>query len=72
MVLMDGWADLAIEILKLVDPFIRSGGVILSDNVGTFKAALKPYVEYLQNPASDYRSTTLALKGGTEFSVKVK
>jgi predicted O-methyltransferase YrrM len=72
MMLMDGWADLAIEILKLVDPFIRSGGVILSDNVGTFKAALKPYVEYLQNPASGYRSTTLALKGGTEFSVKMR
>jgi predicted O-methyltransferase YrrM len=70
LVLMDGWANLAIEVLKLVDPFVRPGGVIVSDNVGTFKAELRPYVEYLQNPASGYRSATLALKGGTEFSIK--
>lgn len=72
LVLMDGWAHLAIEVLKLVDPFIRTGGIILSDNVGTFKDEMKSYVEFLQNPESGYRSTTLALKGGTEFSVKVR
>ncbi|MBW4690470.1 MAG: class I SAM-dependent methyltransferase [Lyngbya sp. HA4199-MV5] len=71
LVLMDGWANLAIEVLKLVDPHIRPGGVIVSDNVGTFKEALQSYVAFLQNPASRYRSSTLALKGGTEFSVKV-
>jgi predicted O-methyltransferase YrrM len=72
LVLMDGWANLAIEVLKLVDPFIRRGGIIVSDNVGTFKEALRSYVEFLQNPESGYRSATLALKGGTEFAVKVR
>ncbi|NJL42754.1 MAG: methyltransferase [Pseudanabaena sp. RU_4_16] len=71
MILMDGWAHLALDVLKLVDPFIRTGGIVLSDNVGTFKDDLKPYVEFLQNPANGYRSATLDLKGGTEFSVKV-
>jgi predicted O-methyltransferase YrrM len=71
MLLMDGWAHLALDILKLVDPFMNKGSIILSDNVGTFKNDLKPYVEFLQNPANGYRSTTLDLKGGTEFSVKV-
>lgn len=71
MILMDGWAHLALDVLKLVDPFIRIGGIVLSDNVGTFKADLKPYVEFLQNPANGYRSATLDLKGGTELSVKV-
>jgi predicted O-methyltransferase YrrM len=72
LVLMDGWANLAIEVLRLLDPCIRSGGIVLSDNIGTFKEDLKSYVEFLQDPANGYRSTTLNLKGGTEFSIKLK
>ena len=71
MLLVDGWADLALDILKLIDPSIRKGGIVISDNVGTFKADLRSYVEYLQDPENGYRSTTLNLKGGTEFAVKV-
>jgi predicted O-methyltransferase YrrM len=70
LVLVDGWAHLALDVLKVLDPFIRKGGVVISDNVGTFKDALKPYVEFLQDPSNGYRSSTLQLKGGTEFSVK--
>jgi hypothetical protein len=44
---------------------------VISDNVGTFKNALKPYVDFLQDPANGYRSGTLQLKGGTEFAFKV-
>lgn len=72
LMLMDGWANLAIEVLKLVDPQIKTGGVIVSDNVGTFKDDLRSYVEFLQKPESGYRSATLTLKGGTEFTVKVR
>ncbi|MBW4471490.1 MAG: class I SAM-dependent methyltransferase [Stenomitos rutilans HA7619-LM2] len=72
LVLMDGWIHLAIDVLKLLDPFIRPGGIVVSDNVGTFKDDLKPYVEFLQDPVNGYRSATLALKAGTEFSVKVR
>ena len=70
MLLVDGWANLALDILKLVDPYIRKGGIIISDNVGTFKEDLRNYVEYLQDPKNGYCSTTLNLKGGTEFAVK--
>ncbi|MEH2465050.1 O-methyltransferase [Nostoc sp.] len=72
LVLIDGWTHLALDVLKILDPLIRQGGVIISDNVNTFKDGLKSYVEFLQNPANGYRTSTLNLKGGTEFSVKVK
>jgi hypothetical protein len=49
-----------------------AGQIWRSDNVGSFKDDLKPYVEFLQNPESGYPSSTLAFKGGTEFSVKVR
>lgn len=72
MVLIDGWAHLALDVLKLVNPLIRKGGIVISDNVGTFKQALRSYVEFLQNPANGYCSSMINLKGGTEFSVKVR
>lgn len=71
LVLMDGYPHLALDILRLLHPQIRQGGLVISDNVGTFKTALNPYVEFLQAPINGYRSSTLALKGGTELSIKV-
>ncbi|CAN1212582.1 Glr0328 protein [Tumidithrix helvetica PCC 7403] len=71
MVLIDGWANLALDILKLLNPLIRIGGIVVSDNVNTFKEALKPYVDFLQNSQNGYCSSTINLKGGTEFSVKI-
>lgn len=71
MLLIDGWPHLALDIFKLVSPFLRKGGIIITDNIGSFKEELTPYVEFLQNPDNGYRSTTLNLKGGTEFSLKI-
>lgn len=71
LLLIDGWAHLDLDVLKLVGPHIRKVGIVISDNISTFKDELKPYVEFLQNPANGYRSSTLGLKGGTEFAVKV-
>ncbi|MEG3993876.1 class I SAM-dependent methyltransferase [Microcoleus sp. SVA1B1] len=72
MVPIDGWAHLALDVIELVDPFVRPGGIVVFDNVGTFKDDMKPYVEFLQDPANGYRSATLPLRNGTEFSVKVR
>jgi predicted O-methyltransferase YrrM len=72
MVLIDGWVHLALDVLKLIDPFIRTGGIVLADNVGTFKDDLQTYVDFLQNPMNGYCSSTLNLKGGTELSIKVR
>nr|WP_298906579.1 class I SAM-dependent methyltransferase [uncultured Nostoc sp.] len=72
LVLIDGWTHLALDVLKILDPLIRPGGIVISDNVKIFKDSLKSYVDFLQNPANGYRSSTLNLNGGTEFSIKVK
>ena len=72
LVLIDGWTHLALDVLKFLDPLIRPDGIVISDNVNTFKDSLKSYIDFLQNPTNGYRSSTLNLKGGTEFSVKVR
>ncbi|MDJ0590609.1 MAG: tRNA (adenine(22)-N(1))-methyltransferase TrmK [Pleurocapsa sp. MO_226.B13] len=71
LILIDGWGHLALNVLKILDPSIRQGGVVICDNVGTFKQEMLPYIEFMQNPDNGYCSTTIDLKSGTEFSVKV-
>ena len=71
LVLLDGWKDLYLPVLKLLAPRLRRGAVVLADNIFTFKKALRPYVEYVQSGANGFESTTLRISDGFEFSVYV-
>ena len=50
---------------------MRPGSVIVTDNVGLFKADYRKYVEYLRNPRNGFQSVLIGLNEGTEFSIKV-
>jgi predicted O-methyltransferase YrrM len=69
LVLLDGWKDLYLPMLKLLTPKLRKGSVIMADNIFTFKKGLAPYVAYMQSPANGFHSTTLPLGSGIEYSV---
>ncbi len=69
LVLLDGWKDLYLPMLKLLKPKLRKGSVVIADNIFTFKDGLAPYVAHMQNPANGFRSTTLSLGEGLEYSV---
>jgi predicted O-methyltransferase YrrM len=68
LVFMDGWKDLYLPVLELLRPRLRPGSVVLSDNIFTFKKALRPYVEYLQSGENGFESMTLPIADGTEYS----
>jgi predicted O-methyltransferase YrrM len=57
--------------LQLLTPHLRTGSVVLADNILIFRKALRPYVEYVQNPRNGFRSVTLFLGSGTEYSVRL-
>ncbi len=69
LVLLDGWKDLYLPMLKLLMPKLRKGSVIMADNIHTFKKGLAPYVAFVQDPANGFQSTTLPLGSGIEYSV---
>ncbi len=73
MILIDGSKDLYIPVLKMLYPFLKKGGVVLADNVTTpfIKKTLATYVEYMQNPENGFKSMTIPLPDGFEFSVKI-
>ena len=68
--LVDGWPgpaepSLARQVIEIVAPQIRVGGLVMNDN------AEPDYLAYIRNPANGFRSMTLPIKGATELSVKV-
>jgi predicted O-methyltransferase YrrM len=69
MVLLDGWKDSYLPVLKLLQPKLRPRAVVLADNIFTFKRALRPYVEYVQCGTNGFVSSTLDIADGFELSV---
>jgi predicted O-methyltransferase YrrM len=71
MVLMDGWKDLYLPLIKILTPRLRPGAVVLSDNIHTFKRALAPYVAHMEDPANGFSSITLPISDGMQYSVRL-
>jgi predicted O-methyltransferase YrrM len=71
MVLMDGWKNLYLSIIKILTPHLRPGAIVLSDNIHTFKRTLAPYVAHMQEPANGFHSVTLPLGDGLQYSVRL-
>ena len=69
MVLLDGWKDTYLPVLKLLQPKLRRRAVVLADNIFTFRKALRPYVEYVQSGTNGFVSSTLDIADGFELSV---
>jgi predicted O-methyltransferase YrrM len=69
LVLLDGWKDMYLPILKLLTPKLRPRAIVLADNIFTFKRALRPYVEYVQSGEHGFVSSTLDISDGFELSV---
>jgi predicted O-methyltransferase YrrM len=68
--LIDGWPDdkgpsLARQVMEIVAPQIRIGGLVMNDN------GEPDYLAFVRDPNNGFRSMSLPLKGGTELSVKV-
>jgi predicted O-methyltransferase YrrM len=71
LLLLDGWKDLYLPVLGLLEPRLRPGSVVLADNIFTFRRSLRPYVEYVQSGEHGFVSTTLHIADGFEYSVRV-
>jgi len=71
LLLLDGWKELYLPVLRMLEPKLRPGAVVLADNIKTFRRALAGYVDYMQCGRNGFRSVTLPLKDGFEYSVRL-
>lgn len=66
---LDGPKDMYLPVLKMLEPKLRQGAVIISDNIDSFKKEVGPFLEYVQAPKNGYASSTLGLSDGMEISI---
>ena len=69
LVLLDGWKDLYLPMLRLLTPKLRKGSIVCADNIHTFPKDLAPYVAHVNDPRNGFRSMTLPLGSGLEYSI---
>ncbi|KAL2436196.1 hypothetical protein ABEF95_004861 [Exophiala dermatitidis] len=69
LLLLDIWSPLALPVLKLVQPKLRRGAVVITDNsIGAAKG-YKDLLEYLRAEDSGFTNLTLPYSKGLEMSV---
>lgn len=68
-VLLDGWPDLDLPIIKVLEPVLAPGALIVADNVNLDPE--QAYLDYVRDPANGYVSSPVHLDKGIEISVRV-
>lgn len=63
------WTPMALPTLKLIQPKMRRGAVVLADNTARSPSGYKELLGYLRAPESGFTNLTLPYKNGLEMSV---
>lgn len=63
------WSALALPTLRIVQPHLRHGAVVLTDNTISGADGYRDLLAYLREPAHGFRNMTLPFENGFEMSV---
>ena len=70
LVFLDGWKNLYLPCLKLLEPKIQPGALVIADDVDLFPDALRPYLDYVRDASAGYVSVKLPVGDAMELSVR--
>ena len=66
LVLLDGWKNLCLPVLRLLEPVLAPGALVAADDI-TFDA-MAGYREFIRDPANGYVSVAFPVEDGMEIS----
>jgi predicted O-methyltransferase YrrM len=69
-VLLDGWKDLYLPVLQLLEPRLSAGSLVVADNTGMPDTA--PYVDYVRDPANGYVSVSFPVRGSDAMEISCR
>ncbi|MGK5627219.1 O-methyltransferase [Streptomyces sp. URMC 123] len=71
MVLIDGFASLYLDVLRVLEPHLAPGALVVADGMPPGPEAIADYLAYVRDPANGYLSVALPLgDGGVELSLR--
>jgi predicted O-methyltransferase YrrM len=68
LVLLDGWKDLCLPVLRLLEPRLDSGALVVADDIEL--PALADYLNYVRDPTNGYVSVAFPVEDGMEISCR--
>ena len=66
LVLLDGWKELCVPVLKLLEPKLAPGALVAADDIT--HASMAGYLDYVRDPASGYVTVAFPVEDGIELS----
>ena len=70
VVFLDGWKDLYLRVLQMLEPVLAAGALIVADDLDLFPDVLAPYLAYVRQPANGYVSVMVPIGDAMELSVR--
>jgi predicted O-methyltransferase YrrM len=69
-VLLDGWKNLYLPVLRLLEPRLAAGALVLADDTISQAEEMTDYLAYVRDPARGYLSVTFPESDGLEISCR--
>jgi len=69
-VLLDGWKDIYLPVLSLLEPRLTPGALVVADN--TSMPELAPYLDYVRAPANGYVSVSFPARDGDSMEISCR
>jgi len=70
LLLLDGWKEAYLPMLRLLEPQLSPGALVVADDLAIAPEALTPYLEYVRQPGNGYVSVELPLGDRIEISLR--
>jgi predicted O-methyltransferase YrrM len=67
---IDGWKELYLPVLKVVEPHLRAGALVVADNMSLSSTVLKSFLEYVGAEENGYLSVEVPI--GDRVSVSLR
>ncbi|GLY54598.1 class I SAM-dependent methyltransferase [Lentzea sp. NBRC 102530] len=68
LVLLDGWKELCLPVLRDLEPRLAPGALVVADDID--QASMAGYLEYVRDPANGYVSVAFPVEDGMEISCR--
>lgn len=67
---LDGMKDLYLPVLRMLEPALRPGALVVGDDLDLFPQPLESYLAYVRDPVNGYISVTVPIGDAMELSVR--
>ena len=69
LVLVDGWKELSLPVLHLLEPRLAPGALVVADDIDM--PSMRPYLDHVRDPRNGYVGVEFPVEDGMEISCRV-